>query len=361
MRIFSLFLLIISTYILNAQVITSTSNPVIGTVLTQSGAIGFDTNQLKKTGVNQDWDFKAMVHNGVKIVSKYSDSKSSTYSSVFPESNVLQETTNQSDAFLLVNNSGSHFIGGVLQMPGAPNGYIAAKFRPVITFFDLPMQLGNKGNATTSFFYNIPKEFIPDSILNSIPFQIDSFRLRIDITRKFNCIGNGTIHLPQKDYPVVQMDFSMKPAQKFEVKVPIFGWIDVSQFIGGGQFSEFIPTTEGIYFLSPNHIGPVAVFNRTPGTETYDMALVDYEAINSSNKINDIIINTYPNPANDLLFLDCKKDFNEVKVFDDAGNLISIFKGNNQKLDISELSKGIYFINILSHNKLIGFSKFIKM
>ncbi len=344
MRIFCLFLLITSTYLVKAQVITSSSNPVIGTILTQSGAIGFDTNQLKKTGVNQSWDFKTLVHNGVKIVTKYSDSKTSTYSSVFPESNILQETTNQSDAFLLVNNSGSHFIGGVLQMPGAPNGYIAAKFRPTITFFDLPMQLGNKGNATTSFFYNIPKEFIPDSILNSIPFQIDSFRIRIDITRKFNCIGNGTIHLPQKDYSVVQMDFSMKPAQKFEVKVPIFGWIDVSQFIGTGQFSEFIPTTEGIYFLSPDHIGPVAVFNRAPGSETYDMALLDYEAINSSNKIDNITFNTYPNPANDVIFLDGKLDFNEVKIYDIKGNPILIKKSNNKLKFREDFSKVVDYL-----------------
>lgn len=348
---------------IHAQVITSSTNPTVGTELNQVGSIGFDTNMVKQSGVNQSWDFKDLKPNGINITTRYVDAKTSTYGNLFPEANLLQKTTNQSDAYLMVDNSGMHLIGGILEMPISPNGYIAAKFTPVISFFDLPMQMGNKGNATTSFYYNIPKEIIPDSLLNSIPFQIDSFRLRLDVNRHFNCTGNGIIHLPKKDYPVVQVEFSLKPSQNFEVKVPIFGWIDVSQFVDLDQFGQFFPTTEGYYFFSPDHIGPVAVFNRTPEAGTLDLALISSDAIAGTHPdLEKITINTYPNPVDNFLNIDVKdKNFNSYIIIDAKGSVVRRENKKVEKIDFSMYQLGAYYLYLYDDDKITGFSRFIKI
>jgi len=349
---------------IEAQVITSATNPTPGTVNKQIGVIGFDTNEVKKVGNAQVWNFPNLTLTGINVTTSYSDAASSPYSSAFPGANIIQNTTNQPDAFFKADNSGMHFIGGLMASSMFPNGYLAAKFTPAIAQYNLPMQYGNHSSESTSFFYPIPKEFIPDSLLSNIPFQLDSIRLRIEIVRNYDCIGAGTINLPLGSFDVVQVDFSFKPNQKLEVKVPILGWIDVSQFVNLGQFNQFIPEVDGIYFLSPNHSGPIAAFNRNSITGRIDNGLISSLAINATNEeIKNITFSISPNPASDYIELkDFKAKYTDIRIIDAFGHLAKHIeaKGDN-KMNISSLAPGVYFLNLYNEGKLVGFSKFIKI
>jgi hypothetical protein len=67
----------------------------------------------------------------------------------------------------------------------------------------------------------------------------------------------------------------------------------------------------------------------------------------------------YPNPVNNILYLDEKNvKINKVKILSAAGNLV-LEEKQKTKLDVSMLAKGIYFLQIES-DKGMQYAKFIK-
>jgi len=64
----------------------------------------------------------------------------------------------------------------------------------------------------------------------------------------------------------------------------------------------------------------------------------------------------FPNPATDFITIDCKNnDINKIYIITNvSGQKIKTFKNYSDKIDISNLSKGIYFINFgKKHYKFI--------
>lgn len=75
------------------------------------------------------------------------------------------------------------------------------------------------------------------------------------------------------------------------------------------------------------------------------------------------IVNVYPNPSNGILFFSTANDIqmDSAKIFDSTGKLIfSASKIIDNKIDISNLSNGIYFISLQNDEKGIYTQKFIK-
>ncbi len=61
----------------------------------------------------------------------------------------------------------------------------------------------------------------------------------------------------------------------------------------------------------------------------------------------------YPNPARNILNIDCGKQINSVDIFDSNGTLVKTINGNHSGIDISELPMGIYFIRITTKESQI--------
>ena len=84
----------------------------------------------------------------------------------------------------------------------------------------------------------------------------------------------------------------------------------------------------------------------------------------------DLITKIYPNPANQILFIDyqsANQSKIKLKVFDALGqeilsNNLNTIKGNQQfKLDVYTLANGVYIINIQDENTgKISQTKFVK-
>lgn len=68
----------------------------------------------------------------------------------------------------------------------------------------------------------------------------------------------------------------------------------------------------------------------------------------------------YPNPANSLLTINGNKQIQKIEIYDNKGMKIKI-NINNNTLDVSNLSSGIYFIKIYDENNLKTDKKFIKI
>jgi len=117
--------------------------------------------------------------------------------------------------------------------------------------------------------------------------------------------------------------------------------------------------------------------NPIPGICYYRLKQTDYNsnfsyspiiAIYSEKKQNSLTI--VPNPGGDLVTINFYADDNDdalLNIFDNKGRLIStkaisISKGSNlSEINLSSLSKGVYFISISSGSSTLNKTRFIKI
>ena len=78
--------------------------------------------------------------------------------------------------------------------------------------------------------------------------------------------------------------------------------------------------------------------------------LVTIDVATSNNEIEAQTINVFPNPANDILFVDAK-DVKQIKIFDVVGNLVAEY-GNVKTINTSSLGNGTYFILVITEENI---------
>jgi len=81
-----------------------------------------------------------------------------------------------------------------------------------------------------------------------------------------------------------------------------------------------------------------------------------YEATNIGVGIKDNALNNtemYPNPANDFIFINNLPANNMVSVYGISGSLLKMERNVNAKLNVSDLTNGVYFLKVQSENNSI--------
>ena len=79
------------------------------------------------------------------------------------------------------------------------------------------------------------------------------------------------------------------------------------------------------------------------------------------NQLTNKPINVYPNPAKDILNINCV-GMKEVNITNSLGQVIKQLKVNTdkQKIDISGLAKGLYLLKIVTKENIVYNEKIIK-
>jgi len=91
----------------------------------------------------------------------------------------------------------------------------------------------------------------------------------------------------------------------------------------------------------------------------------DWELIDESaaglGSVPEAEIRVYPNPLANQLFIDNHLDVERIIIVDINGRKLLIQSGNTNRIDVSTLSKGIYFMNIYIEGRIIPIVlKFVK-
>ena len=96
-----------------------------------------------------------------------------------------------------------------------------------------------------------------------------------------------------------------------------------------------------------------------PGFELHGFLFLNYSivGINAPDKIQ---LKVYPNPANNLLFVEYE-NFSIIKLYDMLGKEVLSQKANGKsEINIGDLPKGIYIVNIFEEGKVVGITKIVK-
>lgn len=99
----------------------------------------------------------------------------------------------------------------------------------------------------------------------------------------------------------------------------------------------------------------------TAGSKTYYFDNVSYGTALSVSQINTIKFTLYPNPANQSLTISGTSSIDEIKIYNQLGQLVKkqVSISNEATIDVSGLPKGIYIISALIENQSIR-RQFIK-
>jgi len=93
--------------------------------------------------------------------------------------------------------------------------------------------------------------------------------------------------------------------------------------------------------------------------KVFKVKIVDPGMGLSNQKISSNLFQFYPNPAKNHLLIKTNEVFDTITIIDMNGKSIKKIEGHENKVDISSLSPGVYFLK-LSGKKCLGSQKFIK-
>jgi hypothetical protein len=126
------------------------------------------------------------------------------------------------------------------------------------------------------------------------------------------------------------------------------------------QHYSTAPYVSGVYEGHSN----IVVINSdvTASVDINKFSITVIEAENETLDVTDFSINKvgfYPNPVKDILFVKTENKINSISIFNING--LKVFEGNlvDNKIDLSTLNSGIYFVKIETENEST-FKKIIK-
>ena len=82
--------------------------------------------------------------------------------------------------------------------------------------------------------------------------------------------------------------------------------------------------------------------------------------LNGIETINGLGLNIYPNPANEYLMISCTEQIVAAQISNLIGEQVISVSGQTNRLNISELSTGVYIIQIRTQSGKTVTRKFIK-
>ncbi|MPS72027.1 MAG: T9SS type A sorting domain-containing protein [Chryseobacterium sp.] len=89
-----------------------------------------------------------------------------------------------------------------------------------------------------------------------------------------------------------------------------------------------------------------------------DVNLVD-NCLIATDETSKIRLTTYPNPAQDFLKLDTEEKIQKIDIYDVSGRIVFSPSINQNKINISKLKSGVYYLNLSINGKSLK-TKFIK-
>ena len=110
------------------------------------------------------------------------------------------------------------------------------------------------------------------------------------------------------------------------------------------------PNGDKVCFKSDFGTGP----NTNPSVAYIFVANVAAPLAVTEEQLTDV--NLYPNPAQDLLNIVCKKAIKDITIYNALGQVINIIPGdttNSKTINTSSLKTGVYYIKVSSENKSI--------
>lgn len=176
------------------------------------------------------------------------------------------------------------------------------------------------------------------------------------ITFYVRCLGAAP--LPPQNFKMTVGNATTPSAQTTTVYIntslAVSAWTQIT--------STFTPTTSGVYYFGFNHVSPTPVGTVTAMSLALDTFAITSVLSNEEFQVNQFAV--YPNPVSDILMIQGSNNANlsNIQIVDLNGRQVYSNSYNNTaeaQVNVSNLSAGMYLINITSDQKITT-KKFLK-
>jgi len=362
--------------------ITAATFPVVGDTfryaidLEPSPAINFIT----PAGGGQTWDFSGLKFNQTSQTIFLNPAAGANALS-FPGADLLTKVQGGAETYYNVASGKVELMGFTAgaALPFIPNAI--GRFTPPLVDRRAPLMYSdvNQGtsNVTIPFSVNDLPAFF-DSLLAGVPGGqfIDSIRVRVSYEQKNTVDGWGNLKIPglTTALPVLREKREEKTTTKMEARVvfvPPFGtWIDITTFLGGSGFEDFLgsDSTVTFRFLNDVHKEELAAVTANYAQDTIQSVRFKNIAILTSTPPDPAVeapgtasVLALPNPAIDWVRFECNNlpsDEYTLKIFNIVGKVVwkDTFQASGKRLisvDLENFSKGTYLYSLVNRKGAI--------
>ncbi len=280
------------------------------------------------------------------------------------------QSTSDSLTFSYNPNSPSPTVGGATLSTslnqGPYNQVPAVESRFDLLTFETPtltQDLKVKGKIGVNFFISSDKKDTDVAIRVTDVYPDGRSMLLIDGIQRMRFrngyrVTDTAFMVPGTVYPVsVELPntaITFKTGHKLRIVVTSSNYPMYNRNMNNG--GEMYPGSNVDSVLNPQF-----VINKIHVGSAYPSHLVlPVDNTNTSLSENELFkLNLYPNPAQDILFIESEELIKSIKIVDLAGKIVTIKNNSKSKLNINQLKSGLYVI-ILESEKGIVTKRFIK-
>lgn len=250
---------------------------------------------------------------------------------------------------------------------------INARYTEPLILRRAPLNYGDINAQSTNLLFPFSSEIIPDTFLNSLPFQPDSIRLNIEVQRADTVDAYGMLTVNMVGYEVLREKRVEIRTVSVDALLPFVGWQDVTPIINqilpqfGAGSSD---TLRSYYYFAEDLKEPVAIVsvndNDTPQRVEYrDMMMTSAGGFSFNQPIN---ITAAPNPSIgfvEFVITNAPASVYKLKVRNIIGQTLwekDVYVSGKEKIkvDLTHLKRGTYFYsltdqmgNVISTKRLI--------
>jgi len=365
-RLLLFFAISLSANFLTAQItITNSSFPEVGDTL----KIAVDNTPsivVGDPGADLTWDFRSLkipfVRQNIFLDASFGSAPDQFLGATMVSE--IEVGDSISEAYYKVNENNFELMG---YEGGDPLGFgldVTLKLLPPYIERTAPLQYGDFNGAESASVLPIAASELPQELLDTLPFPVDSLRFRLNLNRVGVVDAWGSLTIPGgfdgETYEVLRERRTEIRTIRLDVKASILPWQDITDFLPEEirQFGN--DTTRTYNFFSNDAKEPIAVVTIDNTTE---------EVVRVAFKANDITssfanlkhqlpsIKVSPNPAKDEVNF-VLKDFSsgdyQIKIYNLLGSLVwsqdyhlAKAEKRNLPVDLSALSKGLYLYSLI--------------
>ena len=368
-RLLLFFILSLSANFLTAQItITNSSFPQAGDTLKTAIDNSPENIVVGDPGANLTWDFRSLQIPFVQE-SLFLDASLGSAADEFPSATIISEIEigdSLSEAYYTVDENKYELMGYV---GGDPLGFgldLTIKLTPPFTERTAPLQYGDFNGTESAASLPIAASDLPEALLDTLPFPVDSLRFRLNLDRVSIVDAWGNLTIPGgfdgETYEVLRERRTDIRTIRLDVKVSVLPWQDITDFLPEEirQFGN--DTTRTYNYFSNDAKEPIAVV--TVDNTTEEVVRVVFKANDITSSLVSLekelpSIGVSPNPAKDevnFILNDLTTGDYQIKVYNLLGSLVwsrdyHLAKAEKRNLpaDLSTLSRGLYLYSLVDN------------
>ena len=318
----------------------------------------FNVNPATLPGGNQLWDFTTLqISQTAETVYRSAGAGMNTNSYPGADLVIIGQT---GETYFNVTANKFEALGYSGGDPAGLGLNVLAKFSPVVVERFSPLNFFDINSQMTDLSLPFSTDQLPDSLFQGAPFTPDSIRVRLNTSRLEVVDGWGTCQIPGGSYPVLRQKRTEYTTTNLDVYLGGFlGWVDVSQF-GGGGFSDFLGTDTTITyrFISGTEKEEIAIATMSNDLSTVEAVRYKNNGLSDAAEPGDspgsANIQAHPNPAVEFVNFNCSnlpRDNYTLKIYNIVGKVVwkANYALNGNKviyLALDDFKKGAYLYSL---------------